>query len=429
MKIVEWISQKRDGHPLSDSQIEAIVRGCADFSIPDYQLAALAMAVFFRGMNREEVTSLTRHIVGSGDTLDWTGLDKPVVDKHSTGGIGDKISLVLAPLLAARGMAVPMISGRGLGATGGTLDKLESIPGFSVNLDLEQISRIVRETGCVIAGASSRIAPADKRLYALRDVTATVPSIPLITGSILGKKLAEGLDALVLDVKFGSGAFMKSLDDASQLARSLVSVARELGVPTTALLTDMNQPNGSMVGNANELNEAVEVLQGKGPADVRELTLELAVELAVLSESDSDFNRKQCRNEFARLIDGGAAMESFLKMVHAQGGRWTGPIPCAPAHPVTASQAGWVASINAEELGWIIIELRGGRTRLEDTIDHSTGIAMNVRVGDKVEIGQPLANILCNRDDFTRVAGRLRDAIALVPEETRPLTLICERIA
>jgi pyrimidine-nucleoside phosphorylase len=428
MKIVEWISLKRDGHALTDSQIQAIVRGCADMSVPDYQLAALAMAIYFRGMNREEVTSLTRHIVASGETLDWTGLDKPVVDKHSTGGIGDKISLILAPLLAAKGMVVPMISGRGLGATGGTLDKLESIPGFNANLSLEQISRQVRETGFVIAGASSRIAPADRRLYALRDVTATVPSIPLITASILGKKLAEGLDSLVLDVKFGSGAFMKSARQATELARSLVSVARELGVPATALLTDMNQPNGRMVGNANELNEAIEVLRGEGPADVRELTLELATELSILTDKKNNFDRNDCKRDFGRLLDSGAAMELFLKMVHAQGGKLAGPVPCATAHPVTSAGSGWISSINAEELGWIIIELRGGRTRLEDRIDHSTGIEMNVRVGDHVDSGQTLANLLCPGDDFPKVADRLRDAISIAPDETARLPLIRERI-
>jgi pyrimidine-nucleoside phosphorylase len=413
MKIVEWIAQKRDGGALSDGQISEIVTAYCRGSLPDYQMAALAMAIYFQGMKHDEVVSLTRHMLASGALFDWPGLERPLVDKHSTGGIGDKISIVLAPLLSAAGMAVPMISGRGLGATGGTLDKLESIPGFQVNLSMEQIRRQVDDTGCVIAGASDEIAPADRRLYALRDVTATVPSIPLITASILSKKLAEGLHALVFDVKTGSGAFMKSVDRAATLARSLVTVATELGVPSRALLTDMNQPTGKMVGNANEINEAVDVLQGGGPPDVRALTIELAVAVLTMLPGSNRPDPLALSRQLAGLLDGGAAMERFERMCQAQGANWTGPLPCAQRHAVIASEAGWIESINAEELGWIVIELKGGRTRLGDKLDHSTGIEVLARIGDRIERGQPLAMLICHNDDKGRVEQRLADAFQI----------------
>ncbi len=327
MNIVQWIADKRDGHRLSDSQIACIISGYTDGSIPDYQLAALAMAIFFRGMDRQEIVSLTRAMLNSGESFRWPELDQPVVCKHSTGGIGDKVSIILAPLLAAAGMAVPMISGRGLGATGGTLDKLESIPGFRVDWSMDQIRRQVHEIGVVIAGASQQIAPADRRLYALRDVTATVPSIPLITASILSKKLAAGLDALVLDVKFGSGAFMKSIDKARVLAESLIWVASHLGVDAAALLTDMNQPLGRMAGNANEINECIEVLQGQGPPDVRELAVELAATL--VQQVTPDQSGDAARQRLNRLIDEGHAWDKFQQLVRAQGGTLSGPLPLA----------------------------------------------------------------------------------------------------
>src|SRR3954463_15089278 len=283
MNPVNIISKKRDGSELSADEIGSLISGYVRGDVPDYQMSAWAMAVYLRGMTVAETAALTEHMLYSGVTFKWPAEEAPKVDKHSTGGIGDKVSLPLAPLLACCGLAVPMISGRGLGATGGTLDKLESIPGFRTDLSLAEIAVITERVGCVITGASAEIAPADKKLYALRDVTATVPSIPLITASIMSKKLAESLDALVLDVKFGSGAFMKSLDDARALARSLVDTGKRMGVKTTALLTDMNQPLGRMAGNANEVNEAVATLQGRGPDDLWQCTRELGAELLVLS--------------------------------------------------------------------------------------------------------------------------------------------------
>lgn len=428
MNFVEIITQKREGRPLSDQQITSLVSAYSEGSLPDYQMAALAMAIFFQGMDSAEVVSLTRNMLNSGAVLDWPGIDRPVVDKHSTGGIGDKISIVLAPLLAAAGLAVPMISGRGLGATGGTLDKLESIPGFNVNLSMEALRCQVNEVGCVIAGPSNEIAPADRRLYALRDVTATVPSVPLITSSILSKKLAEELDALVLDVKFGSGAFMKSLPKATELAKSLVTVACQMGVPTTALLTDMNQPNGKMVGNANEINEAVEVLCGNGPTDVRNLTIELAIALSAMTNVETPTNVAEIKEKYFSLLDSGAAMECFERMLDAQGAKWKGPLKCEPAHPVYAQREGWIAEIDAEQLGWIVIELKGGRTKLNDPLNHATGMEMLSRIGDRVEKNQPIANLLCNQNEFQRVKRRLLNSIRISDELPCPVTPIAGSI-
>src|SRR4051795_6658647 len=284
MNVVSLISKKRDGGELTEDEIGSLITGYVRGDVPDYQMASWAMAVYLRGMTVAEIAALTEHMLHSGVTFEWPAGESPKVDKHSTGGIGDKVSLPLAPLLACCGLAVPMISGRGLGATGGTLDKLEAIPGFRTNLRLEEIQAVTERVGCVITGATAEIAPADKKLYALRDVTATVPSIPLITASIMSKKLAESLDALVLDVKFGSGAFMKSLDDARALARSLVETGKRMGVKTTALLTDMNQPLGRMAGNLVEVHEAVATLQGRGPADLWQCTRELGIELLLLTE-------------------------------------------------------------------------------------------------------------------------------------------------
>jgi pyrimidine-nucleoside phosphorylase len=426
MNIVQWIAAKRDGQRLSDDRIAAIIGGYANGSVPEYQMSALAMAILWRGMDDGEVVALTRAMRDSGDTLSWPDLDCPVVDKHSTGGIGDKVSLILAPLLAAEGLAVPMISGRGLGATGGTLDKFESIPGLTVDLSMDAIRRQVRDVGCVIAGASAEIAPADRRLYALRDVTATVPSIPLITASILAKKLAAGLDALVLDVKTGSGAFMKQPEQARRLAATLVQVASQLGVPTSALVTDMNQPLGRMAGNANEVNESVQVLQGGGPPDVRELTLQLGTELIGLIDAAPS---RDVRRGLESSLDSGRAMEVFESMVAAQGGTWSGPLPCAAAHDLPARQAGYVASMDAEQLGWSIIEIGGGRKRLDDSLDRSTGLEMLVRIGDRVERGQPLMRAFCDVAGFERIRDHLYRAVKVVDQECECPRLVIDRVS
>ena len=301
---MQLIAKKRDGGELAGAEIGQLIRGYVDGEIPDYQMSALAMAIYLQGMSTAETAALTDHMLASGDQFQWPTGGIPKVDKHSTGGIGDKVSLPLAPMLACCGLAVPMISGRGLGATGGTLDKLEAIPGFRTDLSMDQMRRVCASVGCVISGATEGLVPADRKLYALRDVTATVPSIPLITASIMSKKLAEGLDALVLDVKFGSGAFMKTAERARQLAQSMVATGRRVGVATTAILTDMNQPLGRMVGNAVEVNESVAALEGRGPDDLMEVTLALGAELLISTGRAESL--AQARADLQQTIDSGA---------------------------------------------------------------------------------------------------------------------------
>jgi pyrimidine-nucleoside phosphorylase len=363
----------------------------------------------------------------SGITFEWPDARSPVVDKHSTGGIGDKVSLPLAPLLACCDLQVPMISGRGLGATGGTLDKLESIPGFRTNLSTAEFQKICHDVGCVISGATADLVPADRKLYALRDVTGTVSSIPLITASIMSKKLAEGLDALVLDVKHGSGAFMKTLDAARALANSMVDTGRRMGVPTTALVTDMNQPLGRLAGNAVEVNESVAALRGEGPADLMEVTLELGAELLVLSQREA--TPAAARRRLERAIASGAGLEKFREMVAAQGGDLDAPRPLAPAHEVASPSAGNITAIDTERLGYAIINLGGGRKQLGDNLDLSVGLEMLVRLGDAVERGQPLVRVFAGSDALPRVRNDLLAAITIGDNRVEPPPLIVERVA
>ncbi len=426
MNVVSLISKKRDGGELTDDEIGALIAGYVSGDVPDYQMSSWAMAVFLRGMTVAETAALTEHMLHSGVTFEWPEGESPKVDKHSTGGIGDKVSLPLAPLLACCDLQVPMISGRGLGATGGTLDKLQAIPGFRTDLVMDEFQRICREVGCVISGATVDLVPADRKLYALRDVTGTVPSIPLITASIMSKKLAEGLDALVLDVKHGSGAFMKTLDDARALARSMVDTGKRMGVPTVALLTDMNQPLGRMAGNANEVNESVEMLMGQGPADLMEVTLELGAELLVLTKREP--TREAARHRLEKAISSGAGLEKFAEMVAAQGGDLNAKRPVAPAHEITSPWAGYVAKIDTERLGYVIINLGGGRKQLGDTLDLSVGIEMLVRLGDKVDAHQPLARIFASADAVAHVKRDLLAAITIGDEAPLPPPLIVERI-
>jgi pyrimidine-nucleoside phosphorylase len=350
-----------------------------------------------------------------------------VVDKHSTGGLGDKTSLILAPLLACCGLRVPMISGRGLGATGGTLDKLESIPGFRTDLSLEEIREITERVGCVITGATADIAPADRKLYSLRDVTATVASVPLITASIMSKKLAEGLDALVFDVKWGSGAFMKTLPLARKLAESLIETGRRSGLRTVAVLTNMDQPLGRMIGNSLEVNEALEVLSGKGPVDLWQVTLELAVELLMLT--GVTIETTVARSILQDHIVSGRALQKFREMVTAQGGNLDLPRPVASFQfEVRAIRSGYVGRINAEALGVAVTEMGGGRHVMSDTIDHAVGMEMLVRIGDRVQVGQPLARVHCHQNQVDSIRLLLRSAI---PVRTAPMeapVLIAERI-
>jgi pyrimidine-nucleoside phosphorylase len=384
MNPVELITLKRNGEELSDKQLQSLLEGFVAGRVPDYQMSAFAMAVYFQGMSERETISLTRLMLDSGVSLDWSS-GPAVVDKHSTGGVGDKVSLVLAPLLAACGVRVPMISGRGLGPTGGTLDKLESIPGFRTDYSIAELQHVVNSVGCVITGATHDLVPADRKLYALRDVTATVPSIPLITASILSKKLAESLDALVLDVKYGSGAFMQSAEQAQDLARTLVRVGNHFGVSTTAYITNMNQPLGAMCGNALEVAESIECLQGGGPADLRELTLTLAKNLVEQTQQDVDP---------ASVLDSGQGFEKFNAMVVAQGGDALAALEIAKQQEVVeAASSGFVAAIDTQAIGRAVIELGGGRKQLNDAVDHSVGIEMLVKIGDSIERGQPLARV------------------------------------
>jgi pyrimidine-nucleoside phosphorylase len=414
------IAKKRDGYELSREQIAHLIHGFTRGTVPEYQMAAFAMAVFLRGMTTDETAALTDAMLQSGVWLVWPTRDKPIVDKHSTGGIGDKTSLILAPLLASCGMAVPMISGRGLGATGGTLDKLEAIPGFRTNLSLGEIQLAVGSVGCVITGASAELVPADRKLYALRDVTATVPSIPLITASIMSKKLAESLDALVLDVKFGSGAFMKSLDLARTLARSLVDTGNRMGVRTTALLTDMNQPLGRMVGNLVEVHEAIACLKGEGPADLWELTRALAAELLVGQPSQlssAGDKRDACPTTAAADLDdaiaSGRAYEKFREMVAAQGGDLDRLPPMPSGECIEATRGGFVASIDTEALGLAIIELGGGRQIMTDRIDHGVGLEMLVRLGECVDAGQPTVRVFGASSQVEQVRPMIERSIAI----------------
>ncbi len=419
---VQIIASKRDGNELSEELIAEFVKGYASDRIPDYQMAAFAMAVYLNGMTAAETVALTRAMLDSGERLHWPDDGILRVDKHSTGGIGDKVSLPLAPLLAACGVQVPMLSGRGLGPTGGTLDKLESIAGFRTDLSLAEIQQQVLTTGCVITGTSSELAPADRRLYALRDVTATVPSIPLITASIMSKKLAESPDALVLDVKYGSGAFMKSLEQARLLARSLVSTGELMGVPTTALLTDMNQPLGQKCGNAVEVEESLEVLCGGGPVDVRELTLQLASELLVTAGVKED--HRQAMQVAKANLDNGSAMEYFERMVAAQGGNLSLSLQVVPPTDVVAEESGVVSAIDVEAIGYTIIAMGGGRQRLSDSVDHSVGIEMLVKVGESVEAGQPLLRQFTSEPE--RFESQLRMSVILADHaESLPLIAEC----
>jgi len=426
MNIVHLISKKRDGQELADFEIGALIDAYVEGDVPDYQMAAWAMAVYLRGMTVAETAALTEHMLDSGATFHWQAGEPPTVDKHSTGGIGDKVSLLLVPLLACCGMQVPMISGRGLAATGGTLDKLEAIPGFRTNLSMAEFQAVCRRVGCVISGATDDLVPADRKLYALRDVTGTVPSIPLISASIMSKKLAEGLDALVLDVKWGSGAFMKTREEAHTLARSMVDTGRRMHVPTTAILTDMNQPLGRMAGNAVEVNEAIDALRGQGPEDLKEVTLELGAELLLLTRRESSLDVAKQRIE--RALDSGEGWEKFREMVAAQGGDLEAPRPIAPSGEIASPRAGYVAAIDAEAFGRVTVELGGGRKKLGDTLDHSIGLEMLVRLGEQVDVGEPLVRIFAQPDAVAQVERELVSAITIGDDAVDPPPLITEHV-
>ena len=418
--VPQWIiEKKRDGGALSEAEIREWIARYADGRLPDYQMAALAMAVYWRGMSADETLWLTDAMMRSGDVLSWRGLGRATADKHSTGGIGDKLSIPLAPLVAACGVAVPMISGRGLGITGGTLDKLESIPGYDTHLGNDRFREVVDGVGCSIIGQTDRLAPADRKLYALRDVTGTVPSIPLITASILSKKLAEGADVLVFDVKCGAGAFMKTRENARALADSLLAVARGAGRKAEALVTGMDQPVGRAAGNALEIAESVDILRGGGPADARELVLRLGEPMLVLGGAAPD--AASARAAMEEKLASGAALETFARMVEAQGGDprvADAPekvLPQAPAVlDVPAPRDGTVARADADGIGRVVLLLGGGRRAVTDAIDFSVGVSGLRKVGETVAAGEPLV----------RLHARSRaEAEALAPQALAAFTL------
>ena len=424
--IPQWlIEKKRDGRALAPEEIRAFVQAYAADELPDYQMSAMAMAIYFRGMTTAETAALTEAMMRSGDVLDFSGWPCPTADKHSTGGIGDKISLVLAPLAASAGLAVPMISGRGLGLTGGTLDKLEAIPGFDTRLDIEAFRRVLADTGCAIIGQTDRLAPADRKLYALRDVTATVPSVPLITASIMSKKLAEGASILVFDVKCGRGAFMRARKQAQQLAASLLDTGRAMGRRVSALITDMEQPLGRAAGNAVEVAEAIEVLQGRGPADVRALTLALTAQMTLLAGVHAD--AATAARELSARLDDGRALEIFRRMIAAQGGDARvvdDPLRLLPrpgaSLDIPSPHNGQVVFVDAEKIGRVVLQLGAGRRRTEDVIDPAAGVSALVQCGETIARGQPLLRLHA-RDAATVESLRAEAAAAVeIADGPRP---------
>ncbi len=431
----EIIRKKRNQQILSDTEIKEFIRGVTDGSIMDSQTAAMTMAVFLNGMTPEETTSLTLAMRDSGDVLNWKEIDAPIVDKHSSGGVGDKISLMLAPMLAACGAYVPMISGRGLGHTGGTLDKFDSIPGYQTIPSNELFRKTVKETGCAIIGQTGNLAPADKKIYAIRDICATVESIELITASILSKKLAAGLQYLVMDLKCGNGAFMNNLEDARQLARSIVRVANLAGTRTTALLTDMNQVLGHTVGNALEMQEAVDFLKGNN-IDTRlyKITLELCAELLVNTKLASDI--QSAHQKLEQSLQSGKALEIFAKMVASLGGpsdfcEHTEKYLAHTAlvRPVNAPQSGYIHSMQTRNIGLALIELKGGRTRSDQKLDYATGFSRFCQLGDKIEKGQPLCFVHAqNESDFIRAEQNILQNISIAENKPQHFPEIIEKI-
>ena len=427
------IERKRDGGRIESGEWRALMNAYAASHIPDYQMAALAMAIFIRGLDRGETSALTEAMLRSGATLDLSSMQAPRIDKHSTGGVGDKVSLVLAPLVAACGVAVPMMSGRGLGHTGGTLDKLESIAGFRTDLTLAEAKEQVERLGCALIGQTGEIAPADRKLYALRDATATVESIPLISASIMSKKLAEGLTGLVLDVKRGSGAFLPELDRGLDLARSMIELGADHGCPTVALITAMDRPLGRACGNALEVEESMLALRGDGPPDLMEVTYALGAEMLVLGGVAPSIDA--ARRELEKAIGTGRAAEKMQQIIEAQGGN-----PGVVDDPAVLPQAsqvelfpaprrGFVAKVEPRTIGRGIIALGGGRTKIEDRVDPSVGFVITAKPGDWVEAGEPLATVFAtDRSGIEEGRSTLRAAIVIADEADPPLPLVSHRV-
>ena len=433
MRMVDLIAKKRDHIELTTEEIEWMIRNYTDKVIPDYQMSAFLMAVVFNGMTPAERLALTQAMVGSGEVVDLSAIEGIKVDKHSTGGVGDKTSLILGPLVASMGVPVAKMSGRGLGHTGGTLDKLESISGMTIELDMERFIEQVNEIKLAIIGQTGNLAPADKYLYALRDVTATVESIPLIASSIMSKKIAAGADAIVLDVKFGAGAFMKTLEDAKQLAQAMVEIGRDAQRQTVAFLTDMNQPLWLAIGNALEVKEAIETLKGHGPKDLEELVLQLASQMVVLAKKAPDV--ETAYEQLKEKLHRGEAFNKFKEFVQAQGGdvaQIENPdlLPKADSIiPVKASQSGYVHQIDALSIGLAAMKLGAGRATKDDMIDMAVGVVLDKKVGDSVGEGDVLAYIHANRVDNEEAIAYIQKAYCICKDPVCPPTLIYDVIA
>lgn len=427
MRMVDIIKKKRDGNKLTPEEITFLIKGYTLGNIPDYQVAAFLMAVYFQGMDSEEMASLTQEMMKSGEILDLSYIKAPKVDKHSTGGVGDKISLPLAPLVASCGIVVPMISGRALGHTGGTLDKLESIPGYRTSFSVEEFKQQLEKIGVSIIGQTEKLCPADRKMYALRDVTATVESIPLISASIMSKKLAEGIDGLVLDVKTGSGAFMKKYEDAKKLAIAMVSIGKEMGKNVKALITNMDEPLGYKIGNALEVHESVEVLKEMGPQDVRELTLALGSQMLIIGGRAE--NEKDARNMLLESLTSGKAYDKWVEMISSQGGDPHAILKEEFTHTeyihfIKAQKDGYLYKYDTYKVGVGVSILGAGRERVEDKIDPKVGIILHKKVGDRVKEGEIVMEIRYNsKEKLKRAIPILEDSFILsdLKPEKKPL--------
>lgn len=432
MRMVDLIEKKRDGHALTKEEIRYAIEGYTNGDIPDYQMSAFAMAIFFQDMSTEERAELTMAMVESGDQINLSDVEGIKVDKHSTGGVGDKTTIALAPLVAALGVPVAKMSGRGLGHTGGTIDKLEAIPGFSVEMEPIEFTRLVNKNKLAVVGQTGNLTPADKKLYALRDVTATVNSIPLIASSIMSKKIASGADAIVLDVKTGSGAFMKELDQSKELAEAMVAIGKSLGRDTMAVISDMNQPLGQTIGNALEVKEAIEMLRGEGPEDLLELCLTLGSHMVYLAKQAASV--EEAKAKLKEVIANGKALETLKTFIEAQNGDASivddpSKLPAAKhLIEVKAAKAGTVSSIVADKIGTAAMLLGAGRATKESEIDLAVGIVLNKKISDKVEAGESLAILHANSEDVQNVIDMVLGAYTISSGEVIKPTLIYEEI-
>ncbi|ADC51004.1 pyrimidine-nucleoside phosphorylase [Alkalihalophilus pseudofirmus OF4] len=432
MRMVDIIEKKRDGLELSKEEIQFVIEGYTKGDIPEYQMSALAMAIFFKDMSTAERAELTMSMVKSGDQIDLSAVDGIKVDKHSTGGVGDKTTIALAPLVAALGVPVAKMSGRGLGHTGGTIDKLEAIPGFSVEIETDKFIELVNKNKLAVVGQTGNLTPADKKLYGLRDVTATVNSIPLIASSIMSKKIASGADAIVLDVKTGSGAFMKELDQSKELAKAMVEIGNSLGRNTMAIISDMNQPLGLTVGNALEVKEAIDMLRGEGPEDLRELCLTLGSQMVYLANQASSV--QEARQKLEEVISSGKALETLKTFIEAQNGD-----PSIVDDPeklpkakhlieVKAKQSGSVSAIVADKIGTAAMLLGAGRATKESEIDLAVGLVLNKKIGDKVEAGDSIVTLHSNNEDVQNVIDMVLNAYSITSDNVEKPTLIYDEI-